>query len=182
MLRLSGYTRHRGFVSYHHHDESEVKDFIETFDHGHDVFISRGIGASMPGDIINSTDRDYIMSRIRSLYLNDSTVTIVMIGKCTWARKFVDWEIAASLRNTSNSRRNGLMAIALPSMGEEVYQLPPRFLDNLDGENGYARWWKYPTTTQVLADMIEEAYQARTEKSFLAKNDRLLYDHNRECL
>lgn len=182
MLRLSNYTRHRCFISYHHGDESEVKEFIETFDHGHDVFISRGIGASMPGDVINSTDRDYIMSRIRGLYLNDSTVTILMIGKCTWARKFVDWEIAASLRNTLNSRRNGLMTIALPSMGEGPYQLPPRFLDNLDGENGYAGWWKYPATTQELANIIEEAYKARTEKAVLAKNSRLLYDHNRECL
>jgi hypothetical protein len=38
------------------------------------------------------------LRRIRQLYLLDSTVTIVLIGKCTWARKFVDWETQASLR------------------------------------------------------------------------------------
>lgn len=183
MASLSSYTRHRCFISYHHDDEAEVSDFINTFDHGHDVLISRGIGASMPGDVINSTDRDYIMQRVRDLYLNDSTVTIVMIGRCTWARKFVDWEVAASLRNTANSRRNGLMAITLPSVADyTARKLPPRVDDNVIGEDGYARWWKYPTSTASLSNWIEIAFAARTEKAHLVENGRLLFDHNRPCL
>jgi len=92
-------------------DETEVEDFIQTFDHNHDVLISRGIGAGMAGDvIIGSNDADYIKQRIRTLYLRDSTVTIVIVGQCTSARRFVDWEVAASLRNTSTTARNGLLA------------------------------------------------------------------------
>ena len=182
MAQIKDYTRHRCFISYHHDDEAEVQAFIQKFDHNHDVFISRGIGASMPGDVINSKDRDYIMRRVRELYLNDSTVTICMIGKCTWARKYVDWEVAASLRNTANSRRNGLMAITLPSVADYADRaLPPRLQDNVNGSAGYARWWKFPTSAQDLASKIEEAFIARTDKADLATNSRLLYDHNRTC-
>src|SRR5690242_1080901 len=154
MHRLGSITRHRCFISYHHDDEDEVQAFIDTFDHAHDVFISRGIGAAMPGDVIESNDFDYITRRIRDLYLNNTSVTIVMIGRCTWARRFVDWEVAASLRNTANSRRNGLLAITLPSVSGYA-QLPARVADNVDGELGYARWWQYPHSTGALAQMIE---------------------------
>ena len=66
----------------------------------------------MSDDVIESTDTDYVMRRIRELYLQDSTVTIVLIGKCTWARRFVDWEIQASLRQSeSGPAHNGLVAI-----------------------------------------------------------------------
>ncbi|MGX7829034.1 TIR domain-containing protein [Actinokineospora sp. 24-640] len=180
---LLSYTRHRCFISYHQADEEEVQRFVDTFDHTNDVFISRGIGASMPGDIIDSWDPDYIKSRIRQLYLNTSTVTIVMIGKCTWARRFVDWEIAASLRNTVNSSRNGLMAIRLPSVAHYNPNLPPRLHDNLTENQGerYARYYDVPSSAADLAGYIDDAYRARTMRAQSATNTRLLFDHNRKC-
>jgi hypothetical protein len=181
MDKLASYTRHRCFISYHHDDEREVAQFISTFDHQHDILISRGIGASMPGDVIGSDNAGYIMSRVRQLYLNDSTITIVMIGRCTWARRYVDWEVAASLRNTQNSQRNGLLAIALPSVAGTSNVLPPRVKDNIDGELGYARWWKYPSSAESLAKVIEIAYQARMTRSQLVQNGRQLYGYNRKC-
>jgi hypothetical protein len=179
MVQLTSLTRRKCFISYHHADEREVQTFIQTFDHNHNVLISRGIGASMAGDIINSENSDYIMRRVREDYLRDSSVTIVMVGRSTWGRKFVDWEIAASLRNTASYNRNGLMAITLPSVAGAVgRRLPDRFSDNLDGEDGYARWWKYPTSTSALADCIEMAYQYRTSRSHLVNNSRLLRSQN----
>lgn len=56
-------------------DEREVHQFIQKFDHVRDIFIARGIGAGMPGDVLNSNNRDYIMRRVRALYLGNSTVT-----------------------------------------------------------------------------------------------------------
>src|SRR5690625_1135126 len=115
LSKLASKTRRKCFISYHHDDESEVQKFIQDFDHSRDVLIARGIGASMAGDIINSNNSDYIKNRIREKYLRDTTVTIVLIGKCTWSRKFVDWEVSASLRNTPTASRSGLLAITLPS-------------------------------------------------------------------
>jgi hypothetical protein len=77
---------HKCFLSYHHEDEVLVQQFIEEFDDRHDVFITRGIRA--PEDIIDSDDTEYVMAQIRKRFLTDSTVTIVLIGKCTWARRF----------------------------------------------------------------------------------------------
>ncbi|CAN5345860.1 TIR domain-containing protein [soil metagenome] len=181
-LQLKAYTRHRCFISYHHDDEHEVQEFIREFDHDGDVMISRGIGASMAGDVIDSNDDDYIKSRIRLLYLRDSTVTIVMIGRCTWARRFVDWEVAASLRNTSTTNRNGLMAITLPSVaGYAGRQLSARVADNVDGKAGYARWWKYPSGVPDLANLIEGAFQARADRAHLVDNSRTLIGSNYRC-
>lgn len=175
MSILADNTRRKCFISYHHADESEVQDFIQTFDHDRDVLIARGIGADMSGDIINSTNADYIKSQIRSKYLRDTSVTIVMVGNETWGRRFVDWEIAASLRQTSTSTPSGLLAITLPSVAEHAgRQLPARLSDNVDGENGYARWWKYPTSARGLASMIEVAYASRTAIGHLRDNSRPL--------
>ncbi|GAB2477537.1 TIR domain-containing protein [Luteococcus sediminum] len=181
-MGLGSHTRRKCFISYHHDDESEVQQFIQDFDHDQDVLIARGIGASMAGDIINSDNEDYIKARIREKYLRDTTVTIVLVGKCTWARKFVDWEVAASLRNTPTASRSGLLAITLPSAADYYdKQLPARVADNVDGEDGYARWWKYPTSASSLASLIETAYEARSTRAYLVDNTRDLRSYNSSC-
>lgn len=179
MSLLASKTRRKCFISYHHADEAEVEQFIQTFDHDRDVLIARGIGASMPGDIINSIDADYIKSQIRAKYLRDTTVTIVLVGRETWGRKFVDWEIGASLRKTATASASGLLAITLPSAANySGKKLPARLDDNVNGESGYARWWKYPSSGEALAGLIEEAYAARTAKADRRDNTRPLRMRN----
>jgi hypothetical protein len=184
VARISAYTRHKCFISYHHADATEVQRFVATFDETQDLFIARGIGAGMAGDIIDSSNSAYIMSRVREEYLRDSTVTIVLIGKCTWARRFVDWEIASTLRNDLLNRRSGLLGITLPSTADYAGKQPPPCLkDNLDSDirDGYARWKKYPTSTATLATWIEDAYQARDSRSRLVDNSRQLFGYTRRC-
>lgn len=172
---LASKTRHKCFISYHHDDEDEVQEFIQKFDHDRDVLIAHGIGAGMPGNIINSINADYIQQQIREKYLRNTTVTIVLVGRETWKRRFVDWEIAASLRKTSTSLSSGLLGITLPSAANFPGKKPPaRLADNIDVRNGYAVWWKYPTDAQSLADMIEKAHDARTSKPQLRDNSRAL--------
>lgn len=179
MSSLSGSTRRKCFISYHHADELEVENFIDTFDHNGNVLIARGIGANMSGDIINSTNDDYIKAQIREKYLRDTSVTIVLVGRETWGRKFVDWEVGASLRNTPTASASGLLAIALPSTANHADRpLPARVKDNVNGDNGYARWWKYPSTGEDLANLIEIAYSARTDKAYLRNNTRPLRMRN----
>lgn len=179
MSQLWKLTRRKCFISYHHADEVEVEEFIQTFDHYGDVFIARGIGASMSGDIIQSMNDDYIKSRIREKYLRDTSVTLVLVGRETWGRKFVDWEVGASLRNTATARASGLLAITLPSAADYIdKKLPARVSDNVIGEFGYARWRKYPSNGAVLAKYIEEAYTAREERADLRDNSRPLRMRN----
>lgn len=168
--------RHKCFISYQQMDEDEVAKFIDDFS---DVFIPKIIGVSDTDDFIDSTDTDYVMRRIRELYLTDSTVTIVMIGKCTWARRYVDWEAASSLRNDPNNKRSGLMAITLKSVASASRQLLPRVDDNVDGDSGYSRWWKYPTSSADLRSCIDSALSSRDTKT--PDNSRELYKNNRSC-
>lgn len=173
--------RRKVFISYHHNDQEAVNRFIDTFDRLHDVFIYRALGLS--NDIINSNDTDYVMRRIREDYLRDSTVTIVLTGKCTWARRYVDWELQASLRSGQTVTPNGLLGIVLPSAGDNP--TPPERLNlNLKGPNhtlGYARWQWYPQSVDQLTSWIEDAYQARTARAHLIVNQRDRFLHNRQC-
>jgi len=175
--------RHKVFISYHHDDQGEVEDFVETFDKERKVFITRGLGVGMEQDIIDSEDTDYIMRRIRELYLKDSTVTIVLIGKCTWARRFVDWELQASLRHGEKVTANGLLGIVLTSAGKKPIP-PDRLKKNLKGENsdeGYARWFWYPKRKDTLANWIDDAFKARTNRANLIENPRDRFKNNRKC-
>lgn len=174
--------RHKCFISYHHDDQTEVDAFIRTFDTERDVFIARALGIDMADDIIRSQDTDYVMRRIRELYLRDSTVTIVLIGKCTWARRYVDWEIQASLRNGETVTANGLIGVKLPSYRDNWY--PNRLNLNLKQEGQtecYARVYDYPSRRDTLANAIEDAFQARTTRSRLIVNPRERFINNRSC-
>jgi hypothetical protein len=164
-------------------DAIEVATFIDTFGK---VFIPRVIGVTDSDPFVNSPNTDYILDQIREKYLTDSTVTIMLVGKCTWARRFVDWEIYSSLRHDKNNRRNGLLAITLPSVATySARQLPPRADDNVirkDGNDlGYARWNKYPASESSLRDWIEDAFEARTTRSSLIKNTRARKVNNSPC-
>ncbi|WP_229193241.1 TIR domain-containing protein [Bradyrhizobium brasilense] len=132
----------------HHADEPAVRNFVQTFDHHHDVFIVRRLG-EMPDDIIKSDDTDYVMGRIRAGYIKDSTVTIVMGGQCTWARRYVDREVQASLRAGDTATPNGLLGIKLPTFT----RFPDRFDLNLKqagDADSFAGWIDYPQTIEDL--------------------------------
>jgi hypothetical protein len=162
---------HKCFISYHSADKNAVDDFCNTFSGS---FISRGI--HMEEDIINSDNVEYVMQRIRQLYLQDSTVTIVLIGKCTWARRFVDWEVQASLRKPSDGYPNGLLAIQL---WESYTNLPNRVRLNVDSD--YANFYKYPKSSTSLSNLIDKAWEARFDKTDLIINPRERFTYNRQC-
>jgi hypothetical protein len=174
-------TRRKCFISYHHEDQAYVDSFIRTFDDHHDAFIARQLG-QMPDDIINSTNTDYVMQRIRTDYIKDSTVTIVMMGKCTWARRYVDWEIQASLRSGDTITPNGLLGIKLPTFT----QFPERFnananLSSSGRDDNYAGWIDYPRDAQTLWNAIEWAYNRRSTHKRYIVNQRDRFGYNKTC-
>jgi len=162
---------HKCFLSYNSADKAAVDKFCETFSGS---FIRRGL--KMEDDIIDSNNTDYVMQRIRQLYLQDSTVTIVLIGKCTWARRFVDWEVQASLRNPADGYPNGVVAIQL---WESYKTLPNRVQLNVD--SGYSKFYKYPSSSKGLENIIDEAWNARFDSQNLIVNPRDRFSYNRTC-
>lgn len=168
--------RHKVFLSFHHDDLQTVLAFIKRFDTAEDAFIYRAI--AMPDDVINSDDPDYVMSRIRSNFLSDSTVTLVLVGNCTWSRKFVDWEIQASLRQPANGFPNGLVSVILDGSKTQA-TLPERLRINV--QSGYAKFYAYPSSGQSLSAWIHEAFLARTSLAAKIVNPRARRVINSTC-
>ena len=174
-------TRHRSFISYHVDDSYEVETFLDAYG---SEFHGTCIGITEKDDFIDSPDSDYIKRRIRELYLAKTTVTIVLLGRCTWARQFVDWEISSTLRDDPVNMRSGLLAIPLPSMNGKAV-LPPRFADNYDPKHpasSYGCYFPYPSNAKEMRLMIELAFQSRSKRSLHVNNSRDLFSSNRNCL
>lgn len=101
----------------------------------------------------------------------------------TWARRYVDWEIQASLRHGKTATPNGLLGLVLPSAGKKP-KAPDRLSKNLLGKNsgdGYARWYWYPQRKDTLAKHIEDAFQARTSRAHLIVNPQERFKNSRKC-
>jgi hypothetical protein len=176
-------TRHKCFISHHAGDKDEVAKFLDDFG---TEFIAKTIGVTNEDDFIDSQNTDYVMDRIRTNYLGDSSVTIVLMGRCTWARRYVDWEVYSSLRNSRHSKVNGLLAIQLPSVAATGTKLQDRINDNVkrdvNGTDvGYARWYVYPGSKSTLRAWIEDAYSARTSRAHLIVNDRARRLRSADC-
>ncbi len=155
--------RHKVFVSYHHrNDENYRNRFDRLFSDVYDILDSRSVEI---GDIPPGLNVDEIARRIRDGYLRDATVTVVLIGKDTWRRKHIDWEIAATIRKTGANDRGGLIGIFLPShpsFGEDEYDeytIPPRLHYNV--EAGYAELFGWSESPSEVAGRIDSAYRRR---------------------
>lgn len=170
--------RRKCFISYYGMDSAEVERFIQAFQ---DIFIPKVIGVSSSDDFIDSENTDYVMGRIRREYLGDSTVTICLIGSCTHSRRYVDWELKATLRQGETYIPNGLLGIVLPSQGVRAH-LPSRFKANWKADDtGYALYRRYPMAGWELRGWIEEAYNRRSTRAGLIENGQSMMRFNGKC-
>ena len=167
---MTKYTKHKVFISYH--DADKDRDYKNRFlQKARNVIIDKSVNT---GDIDDTGLKvETIRQKIRDDYIRDATVTIVLIGPCTWQRKHVDWEIASSLRDTKLNSRCGLLGILLPNHPDferkslNIRRIPPRLAYNCDGEDPYAiiyRWPKYRAERR-LREWIERAFERRSGTS-----------------
>lgn len=95
-----------------------------------DLWTDRSLRA---GDRVNSYQSNYILRRIRDRYVKGTSCTIVLLGRDSINRKFIDWEIKATL-----DAKHGLVGIQLP--GDQIeprdFWMPWRYWDNYN--SGYA--------------------------------------------
>ena len=145
-------TKSKVFVSYHHGGDRRYYDsFSSTFCDAYDVVFDNS-----PERRIDSEDARYVIQRIRDKFITGSSCTIVLVGQHTWGRKYVDWEIDATLE-----REHGLIGAYLPTAGrstEGKIIVPDRLHANI--ESGYAVWvsWEQLTaSTLALTGLIAQA-------------------------
>ena len=154
---------HKVFVSYHHdNDQWDREQFEALFSDYYRVFITKSVQI---GDIDPNIDVDTVRRKIREDYLGDSSVTVVLVGKETWQRKHVDWEIGASIRHTKLNPRSGVIGIFLPDHPDfgrqqyDPYVIPPRLHQNADC--GFATLHHWSNDPRSVAAWIEAAFRRR---------------------
>ena len=105
------------FVSYSHRlDQSDADDFRRKFGDSGMVFSDRSLENLDIGYLSDDTIKDnYIRPKIRQ-----SSVTIVLIGKDTGGRWWVDWEIYYSMLKTVGNERNGVLGVLLPNKEHNI--------------------------------------------------------------
>ena len=157
--------RHRVFVSFHERDIKHKEKFV-------DLMRGRMLDRSVDTGSIDDTGRktDTIRNKIRDEYIRDATVTVVLIGPCTWQRKHVDWEIGGSLRETKTNSRCGVVGILLPNHPDHgkrrrnLRRVPPRLADNAQGDDPYVQIydWPEPWAPAQVARWIHRAFLRRS--------------------
>ena len=180
---MNGTPRHKVFVSYHHEDQ-RYKDQFTRMMEGDIVDRSVGDGDIDDRNIMTET----IRQRIRDEFIRDATVTVVLVGPCTWQRKHVDWEIGSSLRDTSRNSRCGLLGILLPSHPNVSTQynprlIPPRLADNCNGLTVFAKIHDWTNDSQSVRRQIHAAFERRNQTP-PPDNSRRQFANNRSgnCL
>ena len=118
---------------------------------------------------IDSDNADYVIRKIREESITGSSCTVVLCDAETPQRKFVDWEIKATL-----DKQHGLIALKLPT--NPNFFVPPRLMDNVT--SGYAVWitWEQlNVNNSLLLNLIE---QANAKNKVLIRNQRELRTRN----
>ena len=159
---------HKVFISYYHADDEEYKRrLIQALE-------SKAIDKSVsPGDIHDEgLPLDEIRRRIRDDHIADATVTIVLIGPCTWQRKHVDWEISASIIDRPNNERCGLVGLLLPThpdydewpQDRNLHLMPPRLARNIGKQDSFAAVYKWPRRR------VARRVMPKVQRAFLRKD------------
>ena len=169
-------TRHKVFVSFHHENDEEYrKKFERIFNN---IYVSKSVDI---GDIDPNLNTETVRRKIREEYLGDTSVTVVLVGKETWKRKHVDWEISASIRKIKISPRSGLLGIILPTHTDynkktyTPYIIPPRLYDNIECK--YAKIYDWSNNANVVQNWIHQAFLRKNQTD--PNNTRLLFAKNR---
>jgi antiphage defense system Thoeris ThsB-like protein len=156
--------RHKIFVSYHHGGDQPYYDvFSRTFHDTYEAIYDNSLERRVQSD-----DADYVRRRICEDFITGSSCTIVLVGRNTWGRKFVDWEIRATL-----DKCHGLIAVQLPTaplFPDGSVRVPDRLLDNI--QSGYCVWVDWNRIASHAAGLGDLVALAKGRSGNLIRNDR----------
>lgn len=150
------------FISYHHGgDQSYYDQFTTVFHHDYEVVTDNSLLRAFDSD-----DPSYVMRRIRESHISGTSCTIVLVGARTWGRKYVDWEISATL-----DKNHGLIGIRLPSAPVNfngTISVPDRLYHNI--QSGFAEWVNWEYVTQHPANLLSLIERANGKSACLINN------------
>jgi len=157
--------RPKVFISYHHSNDQMYYNtlsllFDDQYELIQDVSLERQV---------NSDDVDYVRWRIRDEYIRGTSCTVVLCGAQTPWRKYVDWEIKATL-----DMEHALVAVILPTVQRNDRNqalVPDRMYDNIDSKYAVTVDWT-PLTPQSFAVAVTDARNRASACKYLIRNWR----------
>jgi hypothetical protein len=152
-LLLNRTPRRKIFVSYHHDNDQTFYNELSKMDFEYECVTDNSLDR-----LIDSDRPEYVIQRIRDECITGSSCTLVLCGRDTPWRKYLDWEIKATL-----DKNHGLLGIWLPTARRDVYGriiVPDRLHYNV--QSGYAQFVSWdgislPTGPALLELWIEFA-------------------------
>ena len=172
--------RPKVFISFHHEDQKYKERFAKMMK---GAIVDKSV---KDGDIDDrNLPLDEVRRRIRDDFIAEATVTVVLIGFCTWKRKHVDWEIGSSLRKTKKNPRCGLLGILLPHHPDsdkkeyDPHLIPPRLADNCEGDDPYACLYDWSNQARDIRQWVHRAFK-RSKKTPYPNNKRRQFRDNRK--
>jgi hypothetical protein len=156
--------KHKVFMSYHHRGDQGYYDaFSKAFHDKYETIFDNSLERE-----IDSDDTNYVMRRIRENHIVGTSCTIVLVGQNTMARKYVDWEIMATLE-----KQHGLIGVRLPTApitSANKVIVPSRLYDNI--QSGFALWVTWEEVTSNITRLNQYVADAKTRSPALIANQR----------
>ena len=157
---------HKVFISYHHRNDQYYKEELLKINdrykqlYGNPIFLDMSVDT---GDISENLPDETIRQKIRDEYLQDSTVTILLVGTETKNRKHIDWEIYSSMYDGKVNKKSGILVVNLPSIqcsqimashgdGEKMYIYPEHKYWTNFSRTEYERY--YPDMPERIIDNL----------------------------
>jgi hypothetical protein len=163
-------TKRRIFVSYHHDsDQGYYNEFSRFFADEYEAIQDNSLDR-----LIDSTNTDYVIRRIREHHITGTSCTIVLCGPKTSLRKYVDWEIKATL-DKDHSLIGVLLPNNLPDQQGNHY-VPARLNDNI--KTGYALFINWEDLNQGPTHLKTLIEAANNKSTALIDNSRALRKRN----
>jgi len=166
----SNLPRRKVFVSYHHaNDLFYYEQFVSVLANSYEVLQDNSVDR-----LIDSDNADYVIRCIRENYITGSSCTFVLCGAQTPWRKFVDWEIKATL-----DACHGIIGLNLPSnplTAQGIYLVPDRLNDNI--QSSYALWLQWNDVIYSPDFLAQQIEVARSKPTYLIDNSRALRRRN----
>ena len=110
--------RHKVFISFHNDDKDFKEYLVQLTEYNPETKKSQSIFDDYSvGDIDDSKMSDEeVRIKIRDEFIKEATVLVLLCGKETKYRKFVDWELHAAMYDTEKNPKLGIVVINLPTI------------------------------------------------------------------
>lgn len=155
------------FISYHRAD-TKAREHIEDLLKDNDIPFY-----AVPKDVnFDGEHHQYIKDTIlQGMY--DCDVLLCIVGKDTYTRPHVDWELHEALKGNIHTRR-GILAVMLEKRGDSKNNIDyATFPNRLEDNEDYIVIEQYASLQDRLKDALDKALDNSRNKDMQVNNSRL---------